>query len=78
MRLPSFGAFCVFVLVVAVPAMPTFAHPGGLNAEGSHNNRKTGGYHCHRGQSSSPSNALQAVIEWSSRSPPGRCERQMS
>lgn len=25
------------------------AHPGGLNAEGCHNNRKTGEYHCHRG-----------------------------
>ncbi|MFP3326272.1 YHYH domain-containing protein, partial [Planococcus sp. SIMBA_160] len=25
------------------------AHPGGLNKEGCHNNRKTGDYHCHRG-----------------------------
>jgi len=25
-----------------------FAHGGGLNAEGCHNNRKTGDYHCHR------------------------------
>lgn len=49
MRLPSFGAFCVFVSVVAVPALPTFAHSGGLNAEGCHNNRKTGDYHCHGG-----------------------------
>jgi hypothetical protein len=24
------------------------AHPGGLNAEACHNNRKTGDYHCHR------------------------------
>lgn len=24
------------------------AHSGGLNAEGCHNNRKTGDYHCHR------------------------------
>jgi len=24
------------------------AHPGGLNAEGCHNDRKNGGYHCHR------------------------------
>lgn len=29
------------------------AHPGGLNAEGCHNNRKTGDYHCHRGGGSS-------------------------
>jgi len=27
------------------------AHPGGLNAEGCHNNRKTGDYHCHRAPS---------------------------
>lgn len=26
------------------------AHPGGLNAQGCHNNRKTGDYHCHRPQ----------------------------
>ncbi len=24
------------------------AHPGGLDASGCHNNRKTGDYHCHR------------------------------
>lgn len=28
-----------------------FAHGGGLNADGCHNNRKTGDYHCHRGAS---------------------------
>ena len=27
-----------------------FAHGGGLNAQGCHNNRKTGDYHCHRNQ----------------------------
>ncbi len=26
------------------------AHSGGLNAEGCHNNRKTGEYHCHGGK----------------------------
>ena len=25
------------------------AHPGGLNASGCHNDRRNGGYHCHRG-----------------------------
>lgn len=34
--------------MVAVPASMALAHPGGLNAEGCHNNRKTGDYHCHR------------------------------
>ncbi|MGH6784016.1 MAG: excalibur calcium-binding domain-containing protein [Sphingomicrobium sp.] len=32
-------------------------HPGGLNAQGCHNNRKTGGYHCHRGPAASPDRA---------------------
>ena len=26
----------------------SFSHSGGLNQQGCHNNRKTGGYHCHR------------------------------
>jgi hypothetical protein len=26
---------------------PASAHPGGLNAQGGHNNRETGDYHCH-------------------------------
>ena len=29
------------------------SHDGGLNAEGCHNNRKTGDYHCHRGNPAS-------------------------
>lgn len=29
-----------------------WAHPGGLNSEGCHNNRKTGDYHCHGGRGS--------------------------
>lgn len=29
-----------------------FAHGGGLNADGCHNDRKNGGYHCHRGGTS--------------------------
>jgi hypothetical protein len=32
----------------SIPTAPAFAHGGGLNAEGCHNNRKTGDYHCHR------------------------------
>jgi len=31
-------------------ASQVFAHGGGLNAQGCHNNRKTGDYHCHRAQ----------------------------
>lgn len=39
------------ILIVALLVTPVaaHAHPGGLNSEGCHNNRKTGDYHCHRG-----------------------------
>ncbi len=37
-----------FVLVCAWTAF-LYAHGGGLDAYGCHNNRKAGGYHCHRG-----------------------------
>ncbi len=30
------------------------AHPGGLNAQGCHNDRKHGSYHCHNGGASRP------------------------
>lgn len=42
----ALGAVAVVALPVAVAA-----HSGGLNAEGCHNDRKNGGYHCHRGNS---------------------------
>lgn len=32
----------------SIAAFVTIAHPGGLDASGCHNNRKTGDYHCHR------------------------------
>jgi hypothetical protein len=61
MRLPSIVAFFASSLSISLPGVPAAAHPGGLNAEGCHNNRKTGGYHCHRGAGSTPARALQAV-----------------
>lgn len=39
-----------------------FAHPGGLDDNGGHNNRKTGEYHCHRaGCSEKGTNTASAV-----------------
>jgi hypothetical protein len=38
---------------LALSAAPALSHSGGLNAEGCHNNRKTGDYHCHRSASRS-------------------------
>jgi hypothetical protein len=29
--------------------MPAYPHGGGLDGNRCHNNRKAGGYHCHRG-----------------------------
>lgn len=39
------------VVAALAPAEIALAHGGGLNAEGCHNNRKTGDYHCHGGGS---------------------------
>ena len=51
------------------------AHPGGLNKEGCHNDRKNGGYHCHRGSSagSAPRAGFQpaSVAPSSPRASPG-------
>lgn len=53
MRLPGIVAIVFASIAANVPAIPVAAHPGGLNSEGCHNNRKTGGYHCHGGSTSS-------------------------
>ncbi|WP_312219007.1 excalibur calcium-binding domain-containing protein [Sphingobium yanoikuyae] len=41
-------------LIVAGWGAAASGHPGGVNAEGCHNDRKNGGYHCHR-SSATPS-----------------------
>jgi hypothetical protein len=54
----------VFLICWAGVSMPprADAHPGGLNSEGCHNNRKTGGYHCHRGSASRPAAAKSFAL----------------
>ncbi|MEJ7928260.1 excalibur calcium-binding domain-containing protein [Sphingobium sp. AN641] len=43
------------VILSGLAASPVLlAHGGGLNAEGCHNDRKNGGYHCHRAQQQQP------------------------
>ncbi|MNQ72107.1 Excalibur calcium-binding domain protein [compost metagenome] len=61
----------IIVAATAALAMPTsvFAHPGGLNSEGCHNNRKTGDYHCHRGGQAAGSSRPQGLLN---SSPPRR------
>jgi endonuclease YncB( thermonuclease family) len=41
--------YLIYSLLFLSLSSPVFAHGGGLNSEGCHNNRKTGDYHCHRG-----------------------------
>ena len=46
----AFQTVCVMSVFTAfLVAEAAYSHGGGLNAEGCHNNRKTGEYHCHRG-----------------------------
>lgn len=51
-------SFLLFPLAMVGAALPggqaAIAHPGGLDAQGCHHNRKTGGYHCHRGPAAKP------------------------
>jgi len=47
------------MLIIVGAATNASAHPGGLNSEGCHNNRKTGDYHCHRSGGSAAAAPLQ-------------------
>lgn len=42
-----------------LPIVGASAHPGGLAADGCHNDRKNGGRHCHRGPSAERSSQPQ-------------------
>jgi hypothetical protein len=44
----------LILLALPIVAGNAWAHGGGLNKEGCHNDRKNGGYHCHRGSSAAP------------------------
>ena len=41
------GRMAILGCVLASAPGLALAHPGGLNAEGCHNDRKRGAYHCH-------------------------------
>ena len=54
----------VLGLVVGVAApLSALAHPGGLDANGGHHNRKTGEYHCHRAPCSSEPQAQSSPVK---------------
>ena len=56
--LPWMVAFAAIALCLAMNAS---AHGGGLNAEGCPNDRKRGGYRCHRGSGSSARSAAAPI-----------------
>lgn len=43
--------------VLSALTVPAYAHSGRTNAEGCHNDRRNGGYHCHGGGSRARSSA---------------------
>lgn len=50
--LAAFHAFVAILFLASLVApAPAEGHPGGLAADGCHNDRKNGGRHCHRGPS---------------------------
>ena len=51
------AAIVAFALMMFSPT-PVEAHPGGLAADGCHNDRKNGGRHCHRGPNTGKSSQL--------------------
>jgi hypothetical protein len=51
----------VAAVSLALASVGALAHPGGLNSEGCHNNRKTGEYHCHRAQAADTGGVQRAV-----------------
>ena len=55
--------YFIFICFVFFLAKESIAHSGGLNAQGCHNNHKTGGYHCHRSQGATPSNPLNTNLK---------------
>ncbi len=55
------GALAATAFALSVPTEKLRAHPGGVNAEGCHNNRKTGDYHCHQNRKAAPKRATQGA-----------------
>ncbi|WP_270175178.1 YHYH domain-containing protein [Diaphorobacter sp. ED-3] len=37
----------IIAIIVTVASLSAFAHSGGTNSMGCHNDHRTGGYHCH-------------------------------
>jgi hypothetical protein len=62
MRAPGMSFQSLALCLAGVPIGSSEAHPGGLNSQGCHNNRKTGGYHCHRGSQATTTDACKKEV----------------
>lgn len=56
----AFGFFTT--LYMAFASASASAHPGGLAADGCHNDRKNGGRHCHGAKASAPSSSRPQAL----------------
>jgi hypothetical protein len=68
------------LLLLAVLMLPAsvLAHGGGLDANGCHNNRKTGDYHCHRAQVSAVPQQAPARLPAQPEMPRGAPQQQLA
>ncbi|MGH8854409.1 MAG: YHYH domain-containing protein [Telluria sp.] len=57
----NFRFSLILAMFGVLASSEALAHGGGLNAQGCHNNRKTGDYHCHRAQQVALASANQLV-----------------
>jgi endonuclease YncB( thermonuclease family) len=68
----------VVLLILMFPST-ALAHGGGLDAHGCHNDRKLGGYHCHRGALASQSfQSKEEALKGTDRSPKDTDARSVS
>ena len=52
---------------------PAVAHSGGLNAQGCHNDRRSSGYHCHRGSRATAAPTIRSVQPTTTNRPYANC-----
>ncbi len=66
------GAIILILASQVIWPLAASAHSGGLNAEGCHNDRKNGGYHCHRSPVARPAPRSDAHMLQANRPRPGQ------
>jgi len=69
--------FFVFTILAASSGY-SFAHGGGLDSYGCHNDRKHGGYHCHRGKFAGQSFSSKAEMLQAMNKPTGKSGNEKS